>query len=192
MSVSRCCGLLSLQTLQKSAQMKQMYAYCDTWCQDFVVRCISVMLLIIVLHLVKLHWCYGTTCSSQHLGVRSMACTNGVWVNVYWKVEVSEGQSCTEMSVQQSVDCRTCYWGWGGGEWQGNPLYYRGMVHILWCSCLLSPNSWREVPVIHSQSFDTLCSCKGVIPIQSPLPINHSISSHCNPEIQFSFIILLT
>ena len=35
-------------------------------------------LLIIMLHLVKLLWCYGTTCSSHHLGVRSMACTSGV------------------------------------------------------------------------------------------------------------------
>jgi len=32
-----------------------------------------------------------------------------LWVNMYWNVEAWEGQTCTEMSVLQSVDWRTCY-----------------------------------------------------------------------------------
>ena len=146
-------------------------------------------------------WCFWLLCCIwlNFTDVMEQLVHPIIWVSEVWLVQMVCGWMCTGR-LRCRKDRVALRWvcnnqltaehaTGGGGEWQGNPLYYRGMVHILWCSCLLSPNSWREVPVIHSQSFDTLCSCKGVIPIQSPLPINQSISSHCIPEVQFSLVL---
>lgn len=95
-------------------QMKQMYAYCDTWRQDFMVSCIRM-------------WRFWFTCCiwlnftdvieqlvHPIIWVSKVWLVQMVWVNVYWKVQAWEGRRCTEVSVQQSVDWRTCYGGEGG------------------------------------------------------------------------------
>jgi len=123
MSVCRWCGLLSLQTLPKSAQFSTDEAnVCILWymMSGFYGEMYqNVALLINVLHLVKLHWYYGTNCSSHHLGVRSMACTNGVGECV-WK---GWGMGGIEMHPDE---CATISWLenmlWRGNQLWGNPL----------------------------------------------------------------------
>jgi len=170
MSVCRRCGLLSLQTLQKPVQFSKgeanicILSYKTSGFYGEVNQ--NVALLINVLHLVKLHWYYGTTCSSHHLCVRSMACTKGVGECVLkgW------GVGGTEM---HRYECATI-------SWPENILWWRGI------SCEEIHRSVEEWYTFFGASVCFPQAAKERFPWSTPSPVHVRVLfqfNHCPNEL---------